>query len=237
MIGKKNELTMHQLFWYFVLFSVIGLIVETIYGYATTGILESRKGLIWGPFCPVYGVGATTLIILLNHVDQKSYLRLFLYGVLIGSAVEYLLSYGLEAIFGTRFWDYTYTGNDINGRICVAYSFFWGILAVLLMKVVKPILDNIINKTNLKIRTPIEIGLFLFLIVDALMTIWAINTYETRVISEYYGEPVEYPNILWMKKVEEEYFTNERMQKIFPNLRTKDREYNQAFVRDLILKE
>lgn len=233
---EKSKLNIHQLFWYFVLFSIIGLIIETLYGFITTGILESRKGLIWGPFCPVYGVGATFLIVLLNQVDQKSYFKLFFYGILIGSVVEYLLSYGLEAVFGTRFWDYAYTNNDINGRICITYSIFWGILAVLLMKAIKPTLDKVIDRINAKIKTPIEVGLFLFLVVDALMSIWAINTYEARVISEYYNEPVKYSNIPWIRKIEEEYFTNERMQKIFPNLRTQDREGNQVFVRDLLQK-
>ena len=233
---EKSKLNIHQLFWYFVLFSIIGLIIETLYGFITTGILESRKGLIWGPFCPVYGVGATFLIVLLNQVDQKSYFKLFFYGILIGSVVEYLLSYGLEAVFGTRFWDYAYTNNDINGRICITYSIFWGILAVLLMKAIKPTLDKVIDRINAEIKTPIEVGLFLFLVVDALMSIWAINTYEARVISEYYNEPVKYSNIPWIRKIEEEYFTNERMQKIFPNLRTQDREGNQVFVRDLLQK-
>ena len=233
---KEDKFTIHQLFWYFVLFSVIGLILETVYGFITTGILESRKGLIWGPFCPVYGVGATILIILLNQVDQKSYFKLFFYGVLIGSAVEYLLSYGLEAVFGTRFWDYAYTNNDINGRICITYSFFWGILAILLMKLIKPALDKLIDQISVKIKTPIEVGLFIFLVVDALMSVWAIHTYETRAVSEYYNEPVEYSDISWIRKIEEGYFSNERMQKIFPNLRTQDREGNQVFVRDLLIK-
>ena len=232
----KNKLTIHQLFWYFVLFSVIGLIVETTYGFITTGILESRKGLIWGPFCPVYGVGATLLIILLNQVNQKSYFKLFFYGVLIGSIVEYLLSYGLEAVFGTRFWDYSYTNNDINGRICITYSFFWGVLAVLLMKLIKPVLDKLIDQISLKIKTPIEVSLFIFLVIDALMSVWAIHTYEKRAISEYYKETVQYSDVSWMRKIEEEYFTNERMQKTFPNLRTQDREGNQVFVRDLLIK-
>ena len=63
---NKKQLTIHQLFWYFVIFSVLGLIIETLYGYATMGIWQSRKGLIWGPFCPVYGVGAVILILLLK---------------------------------------------------------------------------------------------------------------------------------------------------------------------------
>ena len=73
----KKKINIHQLFWYFILFSILGLVIETIYGYYSMGVWESRKGLLWGPFCPVYGVGAILFIFLLNHVDQKNYLNLF----------------------------------------------------------------------------------------------------------------------------------------------------------------
>ena len=72
----KNKLTIHQIFWYMVIFSIIGIIVETIYCYVTTGVLESRKGLIWGPFCPVYGVSAAILIIALNRYQDKNIFKL-----------------------------------------------------------------------------------------------------------------------------------------------------------------
>lgn len=230
----KRKINIHQLFWYFILFSILGLIIETIYGYYSMGVWESRKGLLWGPFCPVYGVGAIFLILLLNHVDQKNYFKLFFYGALIGAAVEYVLSYGLEAIYGARFWDYSYTKIHINGRICVSFSIFWGILAIALMKFVKPFIDQLIDRINLKMKASTEMGIFIFLLVDALVTVWAINIYETRAVKQYYQEEMQYSNISWIRKIEEEYFTNERMQKTFPNLRTKDREGNQFFVRDLI---
>lgn len=230
----KRKINIHQLFWYFILFSILGLIIETIYGYYSMGVWESRKGLLWGPFCPVYGVGAIFLILLLNHVDQKNYFKLFFYGALIGAAVEYVLSYGLEAIYGARFWDYSYTKIHINGRICVSFSIFWGILAIALMKFVKPFIDQLIDRINLKMKASTEMGIFIFLLVDALVTIWAINIYETRAVKQYYQEEMQYSNISWIRKIEEEYFTNERMQRTFPNLRTKDREGNQFFVRDLI---
>jgi len=230
----KKKTNIHQLFWYFILFSILGLLIETLYGYFTMGIWESRKGIIWGPFCPVYGVGAIFLILFLNHVDQKNYFKLFFYGALTGAAVEYILSYGLEAIYGARFWDYSYTKIHINGRICVIYSLFWGILAIGLMKWLKPLMDKLIDKINLKIKSSTEIGIFLFLVVDALVTVWAINIYETRAVCEYYQEEMQYAKISWIRKIEEEHFSNERMKKIFPNLRTKDREGNQVFVRDLI---
>lgn len=230
----KKKINIHQLFWYFILFSILGLIIETIYGYYSMGVWESRKGLLWGPFCPVYGVGAIFLIFLLNHVDQKNYFKLFFYGALIGAAVEYILSYGLEAIYGARFWDYSYTKVHINGRICVSFSISWGILSIVLMKFIKPLIDKLINKINMKIKASTEIAIFLFLVVDALVTVWAINIYETRAVKQHYQEEMQYSNISWIRKIEEEYFTNERMQKTFPNLRTKDREGNQFFVRDLI---
>lgn len=230
----RKKINIHQLFWYFILFSILGLVIETIYGYYSMGVWESRKGLIWGPFCPVYGVGAIFLIFLLNHVDQKNYFKLFFYGALIGAAVEYVLSYGLEAIYGARFWDYSYTKIHINGRICVSFSMSWGILAIILMKFVKPLIDKLIDRISLKIKASTEIGIFLFLVVDALVTVWAINIYETRAVKQHYQEEMQYSNISWIRKIEEEYFTNERMQKTFPNLRTKDREGNQFFVRDLI---
>lgn len=231
---KTNKITIHQIFWYFVLFSILGLIIETVYGYITMGVLESRKGLIWGPFCPIYGVGATILILILNQVDRKDYIRLFIYGVFIGSIVEYVLSYGLEAIYGARFWDYAYTNNDINGRICITYSFFWGVLAVLLIRFVKPFIDKVIDKIYSKIKISVEVIFLIFLIADALVTVWAVNVYETRVVKEYYGETFEYSNIPIIKNIEKNYFSNERIQKIFPNLRTTNREGDQVFVRDLL---
>lgn len=236
---KENKLTIHQIFWYLVIFSIIGLIIETIYGYATTGILESRKGLIWGPFCPVYGVGAVILILLLNHVDQKNYFKLFIYGFLIGAVSEYIMSYMLEAFYGIRFWDYTYTGKDINGRICTIYSVFWGFLAILLMKVIKPLIDKLINKIPKKIGKILEIGITIFLIIDVLVTIWAIHTYETRALKNYYHEEITIEeDANWLiqlkNKIENEYFTNDFMKKTFPNLRTKDKEGNELWIREII---
>ena len=233
---ESRKLNIHQIFWYFVLFSILGLIIETLYSYITTGILESRKGFIWGPFCPIYGVGVTCLILLLDRIHSKNYFKLFIYGYLIGSIVEYMLSFMMEAFYGVRFWDYTYTKIHINGRICLIYSLFWGILTIGIMKFVKPQMDKFVYKiSSFKISKHVEVCLAIFLMIDMLVTIWGISTYETRVISTYYGDSTPYKNTSSLfYKIENNYFTNERMKKTFQNLRTKDRNGNQVFVRDLI---
>lgn len=140
----EQKITIKQIIWYLVIFSIIGLIIETIFCYITTGVIESRKGLIWGPFCPVYGVGATILILLLDKY-KNSITKLFVVGCIMGNIIEYALSYILEAMYGMRFWDYSHIDLHLNGRICIKYSIFWGILAILLIKVVKPFIDKIIN--------------------------------------------------------------------------------------------
>lgn len=235
---RKDKITIHQIFWYFIIFSVAGLFIETIFGYATTGVIESRKGLIWGPFCPVYGVSATILILFLNKYKNRNVVQLFLYGFIIGSIAEYLLSYGLEAIFGTRFWEYGYAKINLNGRICMQYSIYWGILSILMVKLIKPLIDKLIDKIPTKPRNVIEISVFIFLIIDCIFTIWGIQTYQNRVVENKVNSS-ETNNIIVqiIQNVENNYFTNERMSKTFPNLRIKDKDGNEIWVKTLIPNE
>ena len=222
---SKKELIIKN-FWYIVIFSIIGLIVETLYCFFTTGVLESRKGLLWGPFCPVYGVGGVVIISLLNRYKDNN-LKLLIYGFVLGSIIEYIISYILEAIYGIRFWEYSYISSNLNGRICITYSIFWGVLTLGIIKIAKPSIDWIINKIPYK--KIITIALFIFLIIDVIFTIWGIHTYEQRAINKFSNTS---NNII--NKIENNYFTNERMRKNFPNLRIITEEGKEVFVRDII---
>lgn len=231
---RKNRVTIHQLFWYFIIFSILGLIIETVYCYITSGVLESRKGLIWGPFCPVYGVSAAILLLFLNKYKEKNIIWLFIYGFIVGSIAEYILSYGLEAIYGMRFWDYGYSKINLNGRICLQYSIYWGILSVILIKFIKPLIDKMIDKIPMKTRNVIEIGIFIFLIFDCIFTVWGIQTYENRILNQNSIIIKSGDNFSIKTYIEENYFTNERMSKTFPNLRIKDKDGNEIWIKTLI---
>ena len=227
-IDKK--ITLKQIIWYSIIFSIFGLIIETLFCYLTTGVLESRKGLIWGPFCPVYGVGATILIILLDKYKNNS-IKLFLIGSIAGNIIEYGLSYLLEAMYGTRFWDYSYLDWNLNGRICIKYSIFWGILAILLIKLIKPHIDKIINKIpDSKI---LNIIMIILIIIDCGATMWAINTYQNRVVQNYFNVEVKKQNNI-KQFIEDKLFSNEIMKKTFPNLRYIDENGTQYYLKDMI---
>lgn len=223
----ENKVSFKQILWYFIFFSIIGLIIETIFCYVTTGVLESRKGLIWGPFCPVYGVGAVCLILILNKYKNNS-LKIFLIGSIFGNIIEYLLSFLLEALYGTRFWDYSYLKWNLNGRICILYSFYWGALAFVLIKWIKNPMDKIINKIpNSKV---LNISILLFFIIDSLATVWAITTYQKRIGMEYYN----LENNIKENFITKTLFSNEIMVKTFPNIRYIEANGTEKYIKDII---
>ena len=135
---------------YFIIYSVVGFIIETAFGFITKGVIESRQSFLYGPFCAIYGVGAVIMIPLLKRFKKNNY-TLFLGGFVIGSIVEYLISLIGEVIFHIKWWDYSSMAFNIGGRICIAFSFFWGILAIYLMSHFNPIIDKLIDKIKEKI--------------------------------------------------------------------------------------
>ena len=232
---NKKQVTVHQLFWYFLIFSILGLVIETLYCYFTMGILESRKGFIWGPFCPVYGVCGAILIYILDKMNLKSIIKLFVAGFIIGSIGEYILSYILESIYGIRFWNYEYLQYNLNGRISLIFSIYWGILAIILIKFVKPLIDKFVNIITPNKRNIIELGIFIFLCIDGLATIWAIQTYQNRVLYNIeYKAKNNNPIFKIREIVENNYFKNDRISNTFPNLRTKDENGKEIWIKSLL---
>ena len=235
---KQEKLTIYQIFFYFLIFSIVGLIIETVFGYINTGVIESRKGLIWGPFCPVYGISGAVLILALNKYKEKNILEIFFAGFIVGSIAEYVLSFILESIYGMRFWEYGYAKINLNGRICLQYSMYWGILSVIVLKLVKPLLDKIISKVPSKPLKIMEGIIFVFLIFDGIFTVWGIQTYQNRLIENKINNKQTSNFIINLKQnIENNYFTNDRMSKTFPNLRFKDREGNEIWIKTLIKEE
>lgn len=154
-------------------------------------------------------------------------------GSIIGNIIEYLLSYILEAMYGTRFWDYAYITGNLNGRICIKYSLFWGVLAILLIKFIKQGIDKLINKMPINKRKIINSVIVLLFMIDALATVWAVKTYQNRVVVEYYQLPYEEKTGI-KEKVENTLFSNKIMLKTFPNLRYINKDGKEYYIKDII---
>ena len=105
---------------------------------------------------------------------KKHNLKLFIYSAVIFSVFEYLVSFGMEALFSLKWWDYTYEVLNLNGRISIFYSFAWGIIAILFINFVYPFFKKKINLLLSKIPYKLQISvvhiLFVIFITDTILS-------------------------------------------------------------------
>lgn len=141
---KTHRLTRLQLYFlYFLIFSFIGWILETFYSLYELGHFTNR-GFLYGPLCPIYGWGALILMIFFNKYKKHSF-KLFICAAIVFSIFEYVVSYGMDALFATKWWDYSNEFFNLNGRISIFYSIMWGIAAILFVNHIFPFFKKKIN--------------------------------------------------------------------------------------------
>lgn len=139
----------------------------------------SRRGLIYGPFCPVYGIGAVLVYLCFGFKERKWY-KNFIYGALLGGAVEYFLSYFQELFFGTISWDYSKYFLNINGRTTIPFMVFWGLLVLGFIYGICPLINKWYAKMSHKVANRIALFLFVFLSFDISISVIAVNRQELR---------------------------------------------------------
>lgn len=150
-------------------YSFLGWFYEsTIFSLCEQGIFMNR-GYFIGPYCPIYGVACVLNIYLLEGITSG--FKIVLLAGLTVSAIEYVTSYTLEKIFGTRYWDYSYYPLNINGRISVITGFFFGIVSLILIKWLHPFTLHLFNHLSLHSRQILAIGFVLIFIFDLVFTI------------------------------------------------------------------
>ena len=76
------------IFWVFIIGSVFGFFAEMLYSTIFTRTLVIRKGLIYGPFIQIYGVGAVAYYLLISNVKEPK--EAFIYGMIMGGILEYI---------------------------------------------------------------------------------------------------------------------------------------------------
>ncbi len=106
-----------------------------------------------GPFIPIYGFGAMTMLLSCTPVIKYP-VAVFFVGMFSASVLEYFTGMAMEAIFKVRYWDYSSHKFNLNGHICLLNSSYWGGISILLLYVLhKPVekLSNIMSDKALNI--------------------------------------------------------------------------------------
>ena len=171
---------MDKLLWVFLVSSLLGDLIETLYCRAVGGVWMSRSSVLYGPFSIVWGLGAVVLTIVLSRFTQKPDRYIFLIGALIGGVYEYACSLFTELFLGTVFWDYSWMPFNIGGRTNLLYMGFWGILAVGWIKFCYPKMSRWIEKLPALQGKIITWVLIVFMICNALISAMAMIRYIER---------------------------------------------------------
>ena len=241
------KLKLWELLAYFIIYSIAGYIIETLFALIRYGVLESRQSFLYGPFCSIYGIGAVIMIVFLRYF-MKNRITLFIGGFFIGSITEYLVSLIGELLLHVKWWDYSNMPLNINGRICFYYSVFWGILAIFLMKIIHPKIRNflalLLKKFNYKNINNIIIAINIFLAIDCIISAYAINLFTIRMIVNYDLNVTNKNSIIKInQKIEQNklnqkltntIFCDKIMLKTYPNLKVQCLDGSMIYFKDLL---
>lgn len=174
-IRKKTA----EYFIYFMLYSIIGWIYEVFLEVVVYRWGFSNRGVLFGPWCAVYGFGALILFALLGRLQKKKlYIRkipvtpilVFIGIVLIATFVELIASYIMELTHGGWLWDYTRFSFNFQGRIALNPSIRFGIGGMIFLYLLQPLFKKLTVKMSDRTLYTVSLILFLILLADLIYT-------------------------------------------------------------------
>lgn len=164
------ELPFWSAFLIFILFSFIGWISEVIYVGVTSAHKFVNRGFLHGPLCPVYGFGGVVILMLPPSL-YATWIPLFFASMILCTIVEYFVSWLMEKLFHTRWWDYSHYKIQLNGRICLLNSILFGFLGVVVIHFVYPLMIDLLNSLGQKVINVSGVIILVVLSVDIFFTV------------------------------------------------------------------
>ncbi|MBO0476135.1 hypothetical protein DOK76_03575 [Vagococcus sp. DIV0080] len=159
---------MESLFMTFFAYAFIGWLWESFYCSLKAKHFVYR-GFLLGPYCPVYGFGVSAVLLLVPE-NAGTLLNLYLNIVVIVTVIEFLTSWILEKLFNMKLWDYTNVPFNIEGRVAVPVSLFWGVGCLVLIKLINPVIQELLSDFSQMTNHIGPIILFVLFMLDCLST-------------------------------------------------------------------
>lgn len=133
----------HLICWFF-LFSFLGWLVESIYMSICNRKLTNR-GFMFGPFCPIYGFGASAAYFVLYHLNGN-YIAIYLFSAVAATIFEYLVARLMIHLFGDFWWDYNDKPFNYKGILCLESTLAWGLYGVVFMAFIYDAANRFIDR-------------------------------------------------------------------------------------------
>lgn len=168
MIKRKQDTFLHYflmdfvwkdylcyLFLIFLTGCFAGWIYEEIFYWITEGMLRNR-GILYGPWLPIYGIGALGIYALKPW--KKNPVLLFLLCAVVTGVVEYIIGFAGIHLLGMRLWDYRGLFLNIGGIICFRSVVSFAVMGLVFHYLLEPAAERMIRKANPNV---IQIGCLL----------------------------------------------------------------------------
>lgn len=149
----------------FFLVSFLGWIWEVCLYLVREGQFVNR-GILTGPWLPIYGAGALLLYFLLNRWTRKP-VPVFLVSMTVCSVLEYVAGYFMEKMWGVKWWDYSGMPLNLDGHICLVSCLMFGAGGVLLLFFIIPLYTKLYQKISPRIRMAVGLIFLVLFVMDA----------------------------------------------------------------------
>ena len=158
-----------EYFFTFMIYSIFGWILETCL-FLIRDKKAVKRGFLFGPICPIYGSGAVLCTAVLYGKVNNIFL-IFIFGLLLCGGLEYITHFLMEKLFHAMWWDYSSRRFNIKGRVYLNGLLEFGLGAVLIIKVIQPLVFKLIGIMPQSVLYTICFVLYSILIFDLATTI------------------------------------------------------------------
>lgn len=203
---ERVRLAAINIFWIFLIGCVVGTLWEEFLTVIVDHRFESRAGLVYGPFNPVYGIGAVAMTLCLVPISDRRGGMILLVGALIGGGFEYICSFVQEICFGTVSWDYSNMPLNINGRTTLPYMLFWGVAGLVWIRILPSIMSTVGRIPHLRF---LSVLLAIFMVFNIAVSAMAGARADERRAGIAPAGRID--------QILDSRFPDERMNRIYPN--------------------
>ncbi|MDD6237667.1 MAG: putative ABC transporter permease [Clostridiales bacterium] len=168
--GLLQKQFLNRLCYLFLIFMtgcLVGWVYEEIFYWFTEEMLRNR-GILYGPWLPIYGIGALGIYAL--KPLKKYPLLLFLLCVGVTGVLEYIIGYVGIRLFGMRLWDYRGLFLNIDGIICFRSVVSFGIMGIALHYLIEPMAEKLYRRISTRVIRTLCIVLSVLFIADCILS-------------------------------------------------------------------
>ncbi|MBD5138033.1 MAG: putative ABC transporter permease, partial [Ruminococcus sp.] len=173
------EFSLYQMFHMFIFWAFIGWGIEVCWMTLETGEYQNR-GFLNMPICPIYGFGVIMVTVFFRPVSH-TVLPLFIVTSILCTTFELLVGLGMEKLFGARWWDYSHERYNYKGYICLKISILWGMGCVIVIRLVQPMVEKIIDMIPVRLGLALIVLWSVLIVIDLISSICAVNKLNNRL--------------------------------------------------------